>query len=142
LAYVSRAEIGEILSAGDSGANEGAGERTQRRFEMQAQQQVVSSAQDLAVGVYPAGEIQKLKSERVQLRAGEVPVELTSDGPVLRGRLSIGEVISLSFELDGGSFCLGGVGEPGSEGGGEPSAPIPEGPPIVPAVKEGDHARV
>src|SRR5215813_2318171 len=109
---------------------------------MQAQQQAVSSAKDLAVGAYSAGEIQRLKSERVQLRAGEVPAELTADGPVLRGRLSIGEVISLSFELDGGNFCLSGVGEPGSEEGGEPSTPSSEGPPIVPAVKEGGHARV
>jgi len=109
---------------------------------MQVQQDAVSSTQVPTVEAYSAGAIERLKSERVQLRVGEVPVELTSDGPVLRGRLSIGELISLSFELDGGTFCVGGIEEPGEEGGGVPTAPAPEVPPDASAVKEGDRARV
>lgn len=100
---------------------------------MQVQQNAVSSTQVPTVGACPAGEVTKLKSERVQLRVGSVPVEWPMDAPVLRGRLSIGDLISLSFELDGGAFCLASDEEPAEEGeGGVPSTP----------VKEGDRARV
>ncbi len=91
---------------------------------MQVQQNAVSSTQAPVVGAYPAGNIDKLKSERVQLRAGEAPVELTAEGPVLRGRLSIGELINLSFELDGRDYCLAEVEKPEEEGG--PAIPAPE----------------
>ena len=114
---------------------------------MQGQQNAVSNTQAPVVGAYPAEAIDKLKSERVQLRAEavlaeEAPVQFTAEGPVLRGRLSIGELINLSFELDGRDFCLAEVEKPGEGEGGAPSIPAPEIVPVPPAVKEGDRARV
>jgi hypothetical protein len=109
---------------------------------MQSQQNAGSSTKAPIVEAYSAGEINRLKSERVQLTAEAAPVELTAEGPVLRGRLSIGELINLSFELDGRDYCLAEVEKPGEEEGGEPSTPAPEMLPAQPAVKEGDRARV
>ena len=114
---------------------------------MQVQQNAVSSTKAPVVETGSTGEVDKLKSERVQLAAQAapaeaLPVEFTAEGPVLRGQLSIGDWIHLSFTLDGRDYCLAEVEKPGEGEGGSPSTPAPEIVPAQPAVKEGDRARV
>jgi len=109
---------------------------------MQVQQDVVSSTKALEAGACPVGEFQRLKSERVQLRAESSPIpEDFPDWTILRGRLSIGQLISLSFELDGGVYCLPEDEEPEGEAGGVVPALPPAATQPSAAGKEVDRAR-